>query len=191
VNSALSHGGGAALTTVAFLAVYREGAETALFLQALFSEGSVLPLSLGIAVGFVALAVIFTLFHRYGVKIPLRPFFAVTSGLLYYMAFVFMGKGIRELQEGNVVPITILPGWPAVESMGIFPSVQTLLAQFVLVTLFLFALAKTFWPKRSVALPTVPPSIRPVPEPIEDRVAALERKVVSLEQTVTGESLPR
>jgi high-affinity iron transporter len=187
VNNALSHGGGTALIVVAFLAVYREGAETALFLQALFAEGAAVPLTLGIVAGGVVLAVTFTLFYRYGIRIPLRPFFAVTSGLLYYMAFVFMGKGIRELQEGNVVPITILPGWPSVESMGIFPSVQTLLAQAVLVLLFAFALAKTFWPRRSVALPTVPPSRRPVAEPIEDRVRELERKVQAIEHSVTAD----
>ena len=39
VNTALEHGGGRALAFVAFLAVYREGAETALFYQALFNEG--------------------------------------------------------------------------------------------------------------------------------------------------------
>ena len=51
---------------VAFLAVYREGAETALFYQALFNEGShvVLPISLGIVTGFTCLAVIFTLFSH-------------------------------------------------------------------------------------------------------------------------------
>ncbi len=189
VNTALSGGGGTALIAVAFLAVYREGAETALFLQALFAEGAVAPVALGIAVGFVGLAVVFTLFHRYGVKIPLRPFFGVTSALLYYMAFVFMGKGIRELQEGNVVPITILNGWPSLEAMGIFPSVETLLAQFALVLLFVFALARTFWPKRSVALPTIPPPRHPVPEPIEDRVSALERRVESISQVVEGDGV--
>ena len=61
---------------------------------------------------------IFTLFYRFGVRIPLRPFFSVTSVLLYYMAFVFMGKGIRELQEGNAVPITIIRGFPTVEALG-------------------------------------------------------------------------
>ena len=40
VNAALEHGGGTALAFVAFLAVYREGAETALFYQALFNEGT-------------------------------------------------------------------------------------------------------------------------------------------------------
>jgi high-affinity iron transporter len=150
VTSALEHGGGKALALVAFLAVYREGAETALFYQALFNEGPNvgLPLTLGIIVGFAALAVIFTLFYRYGVRIPMRPFFTVTSILLYYMAFVFMGKGVRELQEGNVMRITVVPGGPHVEAMGIYPSVETLTAQGILVLLLIFATVRTFWPSR-------------------------------------------
>jgi hypothetical protein len=123
----------------------------------------VLPISLGIVAGFAALAVIFTLFYRYGVKIPLRQFFSVTSVLLYYMAFVFMGTGIRELQEGNAVPITPIRGFPTVEALGLYPSWQTVLAQVVLLGLFVFALAKTFWPKRSVSLPTVVTEPTPTP----------------------------
>jgi high-affinity iron transporter len=148
VTSALEHGGGKALALVAFLAVYREGAETALFYQALFNEGPNVgvPLALGILVGLGVLAIIFTLFYRYGVRIPMRPFFTVTSLLLYYMAFVFMGKGIRELQEGNMMPITVIPGGPHVDAMGIYPSVQTLTAQAILVILLIFAVVKTFWP---------------------------------------------
>ncbi|MFN2636361.1 MAG: FTR1 family protein [Gemmatimonadaceae bacterium] len=148
VSSALQHGGGKALAVVAFLAVYREGAETALFYQALFNEGPNVgvPLALGILVGFAALAVIFTLFYRYGVRIPMRPFFTVTSLLLYYMAFVFLGKGIRELQEGNIMHITVIPGGPHVEAMGIFPSVETLSAQAILIGLLIFAMIKTFGP---------------------------------------------
>jgi high-affinity iron transporter len=148
VNSGLEHGGGKALALVAFLAVYREGAETALFYQALFNEGPNVgvPLTLGIVAGFAVLAVIFTLFYRYGVRIPMRPFFAVTSILLYYMAFVFMGKGIRELQEGNVMRITVIPGGPHVDTMGIYPSVETLTAQGILIILLLFATIKTFGP---------------------------------------------
>jgi high-affinity iron transporter len=150
VSTALDHGGGKALALVAFLAVFREGAETALFYQALFSEGNVaLPLSLGIVVGFGALAIIFTLFYRFGVKIPMRPFFTVTSVLLYYMAFVFIGKGIRELQEGNVIGITVLRGVPSAPSMGIFPSAETLIAQGVLLALFLFMVIRTFMPAKS------------------------------------------
>jgi FTR1 family protein len=194
VATALAHGGGQALGFVAFLAVYREGAETALFYQALFSEGgrTVLPLTLGIVFGFAALGIIFTLFYRFGVRIPLRPFFTVTSALLYYMAFVFAGKGIRELQEGGAVPITLLPGLPHIEAMGIFPSVETLLAQLVLLVLLAFALARTFWPKRSVTLPTVPvatpvgPTVPSAPGAVSDlerRLAALEAAVEELRST--------
>jgi high-affinity iron transporter len=199
VNNALEHGGGQALALVAFLAVYREGAETALFYQALFNEGghTALPLTLGIVVGFAALAVIFTLFYRFGVRIPLRPFFTVTSALLYYMAFVFAGKGVRELQEGGAVPITLLPGFPHVELMGIFPSVETLLAQLVLVVLLVFALAKTFWPKRSVTLPTVAAgagdngATAAVPRAaaagdIDQRLGALQSAIDALQQRVVA-----
>jgi len=152
VTSALEHGGGKALALVAFLAVYREGAETALFYQALFNEGPNvgLPLALGIVVGFAALAVIFTLFYRYGVRIPMRPFFTVTSLLLYYLAFVFMGKGIRELQEGNIMRITVIPGAPHIDAMGIYPSVETLAAQAILIVLLIFATIRTFWPGHKV-----------------------------------------
>ncbi|HJQ20862.1 MAG TPA: cytochrome c/FTR1 family iron permease [Gemmatimonadaceae bacterium] len=189
VTVALEHGGGTALAFVAFLAVYREGAETALFYQTLFNEGTrvAVPIALGILAGGVALAVIFTLFYRFGVRVPLRPFFGVTSVLLYYMAFVFLGKGIRELQEGNIAPITSIPGAPHVEALGLYPTVETLLAQLVLVVLFVFALVKTFWPKRSVALPTIPSDptatalveaqlaeMRSAQETLSARLAALE-----------------
>jgi high-affinity iron transporter len=160
VTDALERGGGKALAFVAFLAVYREGAETALFYQALFHEGAhvALGISLGIVAGGVTLAIIFTLFYRFGVSIiPLRPFFAVTSVMLYYMAFVFMGKGVRELQEGDVVPISLIRGFPTVDALGLYPTWQTLLAQFLLLVLFVFAVARTLWPKRSVALPTILP----------------------------------
>src|SRR5436190_17647465 len=54
VTIALDQGGGRALAIVAFLAVYREGAETALFYQALINDGSnsLLPISAGIVIGF-------------------------------------------------------------------------------------------------------------------------------------------
>jgi high-affinity iron transporter len=153
VTVALDQGGGKALALVAFLAVYREGAETALFYQALFNEGPNVgvPLALGIVAGFALLAVIFTLFYRYGVRIPMRPFFTVTSILLYYMAFVFIGKGIRELQEGNIVRITLIHGFPHVDAMGIYPSVETLIAQGILLALFVFMLLKTFAQRKPAA----------------------------------------
>ena len=184
VNAALEHGGGTALAFVAFLAVYREGAETALFYQALFNEGTGngLAIALGLLIGFGALAIVFTLFYRFGVRIPLRPFFATTSVLLYYMAFVFMGKGIRELQEGNLMSITVIPGFPHVEALGLFPSVETLLGQALLIALFVFALAKTFWPHRAVTLPTIEPTASGAD--YDQRIAQLVQRIHELESKI-------
>jgi high-affinity iron transporter len=196
VSTALDHGGGRALTFVAFLAVYREGAETALFYQALFNEGPhvIVPISLGIVAGGITLAVIFTLFYRFGVRIPLRPFFSVTSVLLYYMAFVFTGKGIRELQEGNIIPLSAIRGFPHVEWLGLFPSWQGVLAQLALLLLFAFAVLKTFWPKRSVTLPTVIPTPAAAPA-LNDEVKLiraeneeLRRRLAALEEAVGREA---
>ena len=194
VSTALDQGGGRALAFVAFLAVYREGAETALFYQALFNEGPqvIMPISLGILAGGATLAVIFTLFYRFGVRIPLRPFFTVTSVLLYYMAFVFMGKGIRELQEGNIISLSAIRGFPHIETLGLYPSWEGVLSQFALLLLFLFAVLKSLWPKRSVTLPTVEPAavvtgpslmagelaaIRAENEALRQRLAVLEEAV--------------
>jgi high-affinity iron transporter len=196
VTVALQQGGGRALAFVAFLAVYREGAETALFYQALLNEGMRvwIPIVMGIVVGGAVLAVIFTLFYRFGVRVPLRRLFGVTSVLLYYMAFVFMGKGIRELQEGDAVSITILPWGPHVEVLGLYPTVETLLAQLVLLVLFVFALVKTFWPKRSVALPTVaadPTATALVEAQLAEMREAqelLRKKIAALEAAVARET---
>ena len=198
VTNALQHGGGSALAFVAFLAVYREGAETALFYQALFGEGTDAtgPIVLGIVAGAAVLAIVFTLFYRFGVRIPLRPFFAITSVVLYYMAFVFAGKGIRELQEGDVVPITTIPGLPSFEAMGIYNTVETLLAQVLLLVLFIFALVKTFWPARSVALPSAPPSAVPMGDVtarlarMQETIERLGTRVEALEKAESPERRP-
>ena len=152
---------------------------------------------LGIVAGFAALAVIFTLFYRYGVKIPIRPFFAVTSALLYYMAFVFTGKGIRELQEGNAIPLSTISGFPLVEWLGLYPSWQGVLAQLTLLLLFAFALLKSFWPKRSVTLPTVMPAPPQPPAPVALRSPDIDelrtenedlrRRLLALEEAVDRE----
>ncbi len=166
VGAAVSSGSAHALALVAFLAVFREGAETALFYQALLVRGPqvIAPIIAGLVVGSLVLVAIWIGFHRFGLKLPLRGFFATTSALLYTLAFIFLGKGLRELQEGNVVSITPWSGGPYFEPLGIFPSLETLLAQGALVALALFALWRSFLaaprplkvPAREPAVPRAP-----------------------------------
>src|SRR3989442_388140 len=100
MQSALSSGSGAALSAVAFLAVYREGFETILFYKALFTSAGSSGVSVvaGIAAGAVGLVAVYVLINQLGLRVAMKPFFAVTGAMLYYMAFVFAGKGIAELQ---------------------------------------------------------------------------------------------
>jgi high-affinity iron transporter len=148
VHEAVTHGSALALGSAAFLAVYREGFETVLFYKALFiSAGptsSAGPVVGGMLLGLVILVGVYVAVNRFGVRLPLKPFFAVTSAFLYYMALVFAGTGITELQEGGFVPLTPVPGVPRVPAIGLYPTAETLTAQGVLVALAGLALIWTF-----------------------------------------------
>jgi high-affinity iron transporter len=144
VADAVSGGSAFALATAAFLAVYREGFETILFYKALLVSGGAgggtfWPVTWGVLAGSAALGVVYVAISRWGVRLPLRPFFAITSAFLYYTAFVFAGKGIAELQAGGIVGTTVLPGWPRLPALGIYPTIETLIAQGILVVLALAA----------------------------------------------------
>jgi len=170
VQDALVSGSALALPSVAFLAVYREGVETVLFYKALMvagpAGGAVLPVALGIIAASVVLGVVYVLINRFGVRLPLKPFFGITSAFLYYMAFVFLGKGIAELQGGGVIPITVVSWAPQIERLGIFRTVESLAAQGVLLLLLLAAVVWTFYlePRRlRVTQELVPDPAPPVP----------------------------
>jgi high-affinity iron transporter len=146
MEDALSSGSGYALASVAFLAVYREGFETILFYKALLtsagpaSGGTAIPaVAAGILAGAVGLLIVYVAIDRFGMRVPLKPFFAVTSGMLYYMAFVFAGKGIADLQESGLLRTTVVEWGPRVPVLGIYPTVQSLSVQLLLIVLLLIA----------------------------------------------------
>jgi high-affinity iron transporter len=157
VHDAVTSGSALALASAAFLAVYREGFETVLFYKALIiSAGptaALAPIAGGMLLGALILVGVYIAVNRFGIRLPLKPFFAVTSGFLYYMAFVFAGAGIAELQEGGFVPMTPVPWAPRIPALGIHPTVETLVAQCVLIALALVALVWTFViePRRTLA----------------------------------------
>jgi high-affinity iron transporter len=169
VQDALTSGSGLALASAAFLAVYREGFETVLFYKALFltggSSGATMPILGGILLGAVVLVGVYIAINRFGMRLPLKPFFGVTSAFLYYMAFVFGGKGVAELQEGGLLPTTIIPGAPRIPALGIYPTLESLLVQGLLLVLLLVALVWTFLiePRRERAKAHPPEPLRPKP----------------------------
>ena len=145
VESAVSSGSVFTLAAAAFLAVFREGVETVLFYKALFiAGGTIMPAIAGMVVGAIILSIVYVAVNRWGVRLPLRPFFAVTSAFLYYMAFVFAGKGIAELQGGGYVGTTIVDWAPRFPLLGIYPTVESLAVQGILLGLAAAALVWVF-----------------------------------------------
>lgn len=149
MSRAVGSGSSLALAGVAFLAVYREGFETVLFYKALFisaGTGGLAPITGGFVVGCVGLVFLYLAFTRWGVKVPMRPFFAATSAVLYYMAVVFAGQGIAELQAAGTVGTTPVEWVPRVPLLGLYPTMESLVAQGVLVAALLVGLVLTFGP---------------------------------------------
>lgn len=130
--AALTTGSLGTLAFTSFLAVFREGAETILFYQALLASGGrhhVMSVIAGMGLAALCLTVIFAATRWLGLKLPLRPFFRITGAFLYALAFVFTGRAIVELQAGGLVSTTAAPAFPAVPSLGVFPYVEPLAAQ--------------------------------------------------------------
>jgi len=141
VHSALEGRRRLALVGAAFLAVYREGFETVLFYQALLAgtpQGET-TIALGIVAGLAALAVVYVLFKRLQVRLPIGQFFLITGVFLYAMAAIFAAQGVYELQEIGWIPLTSLPWMPTIPLLGIFPTLETALVQAAFLLLLTYA----------------------------------------------------
>jgi high-affinity iron transporter len=147
VEGALSKQRLLALAGVSFVATYREAFEVVLFYQALWlqSGANPKPVVSGFAVGAAVLGLLVIVLFRLGLKIPIKYFFGTTGILLYLLALVFAGQGVRELQATSWFSVTPLRFPPQVSALGIYPTVETLCAQaLVLVAL----IATTLWSYR-------------------------------------------
>lgn len=133
-----------ALGLTAFLAVMREGAETIVFFQALLAGATETverqAVTAGVLAGAMALGVIFLILRKAAFRIPLGSFFTATSVLLYALAVLFVGQGIASFQESGVMHATFVDHVPTIQVLGIFPTVQTLAAQGVMLGLAALAL---------------------------------------------------
>jgi high-affinity iron transporter len=101
----LALGGGAmAVTLMAFLAVGREGLETALFLwPALRAAGSGVAPGAGAVLGLTTSILVGWLLYRHSVSLNLARFFRITGAALVVVAAGVLAYGIHDLQEAGVV----------------------------------------------------------------------------------------
>ena len=126
------------LIFAAFIAVMREGAELILFYSAAFTGGMSNPayIAYGIAAGVLVIVIVWVCFRYFSVRLPLRAFFMFTSILLFLMCISFMGKGVVELTEADVITgRTVIPAMKgfSIEILSIYDRAETLIPQIMLV----------------------------------------------------------
>ncbi|MCE9600527.1 MAG: FTR1 family iron permease [Spirochaetia bacterium] len=144
MSTALKKGGTLSLAFLSFLCVFREGAETILFYLGVAPFLTAGELISGILIGAVVLTVLGTLVFVVGLRIPLRPFFFIASGLIYYLGFRFIGSGVRALQVSGYLPSTPAP-IPALESFGLYPTWESFTPQLLVIVI---AVALLIYSKR-------------------------------------------
>ncbi|HKG38036.1 MAG TPA: FTR1 family protein [Conexibacter sp.] len=152
VATAIAAGSATAFAALGFTAVYREGFETVLFYQALllFADGLELWIALGAAAAVLALGAVAYAILRLGRTLPLKPMLLTGASILLLLSVAFVGNAVRSLQGADVVSATpVHAGWarPPVfvaELTGIHPTQESLIAQAVLLAIFVVGGLWTF-----------------------------------------------
>jgi high-affinity iron transporter len=122
----------AGFVLLGFSTIYREGFETVLFLQALELNSGLAVVLEGVALGGVAVLAVAVATFVLERKLPYKKMLIVTGVMLTVVLMIMMGKTVRTMQGVGWVPITPidveLPYWAGIW-LGVFPTVETVLAQ--------------------------------------------------------------
>ena len=128
------------LAVFAFIVVFREAFESVLFIQAINIQTAPTDnysIGLGALAATVLILVFVVLFLKYSKNIPIRPLFRYSSWLITLLAFILIGKGFHAIQEAGWVSITHSPVSLNVSWLGIYPTVETIMAQVLFLGLML------------------------------------------------------
>ena len=139
VETSVTSGNKFILIFAAFIAVAREGAELILFFQGVQVNSSAEKTATvwAIVTSLIVLLAIFLVFRFLTVKLPLKPFFLVTSILMYLMCISFTGKGVEEFQEAGLISRTAV-GWMGnfeIDVLGIYATYESLIPQLIVFAL--------------------------------------------------------
>lgn len=133
-----------ALASISFISVFREAFETVLFIRALWfqtNEEGKNAIGLGLVSALVIIFAFSYVALKYSKKIPVRELFKVSSVLTSLLAFILAGKAVHSLQEAGILNVTLLPWNLRFDTIGLFPTWQTTVAQ-ALTLILVFALIK-------------------------------------------------
>jgi high-affinity iron transporter len=111
IAEAIDRGQLRGLTSMAFLAVFREGVELALFLSAAVFVLDDATTLLGAMIGLAASVLVGIIVYLSTIQLNVRAFFQVTSVILMLFAAGLLAHGIHELQEAGVIPVIVEHVW--------------------------------------------------------------------------------
>jgi len=111
VRKAAIGGGKWAIFSLAFLAVFREGIELALFLTAASFSATAAATVVGGLLGLAAAVVAGWLIFATTTRLDVRVFFRVTSILLIFFAAGLVAHGVHELNEAGWIPSVVEHVW--------------------------------------------------------------------------------
>ncbi len=109
IETALSQKDYFAMVSLPFFAVFREGAETVLFLKAVAIQSGGAVSWIGGVTGLLAATVITGFIFFGGRRVPLKPLFRWTGFFILIIAAGLLAYGIHELEEAKWVPQFIYP----------------------------------------------------------------------------------
>lgn len=142
VQQSIDKGSMYTLSFSAFLAVAREGAELIMFFQGMRANITNNPHMLwaGLALAVVILLIVYFAITKLSVRLPLKPFFTFTSVLMFILCISFVGKGVYELQEADVIGRTVIPWMNGFnfELLGVYDRYENLIPQLILLVLTIF-----------------------------------------------------
>jgi len=135
---------------LSFFTIFREGFETVLFYQSMFSYAKYMEsyVIAGLVIGLGIVIFVAFIIKRLGKRLPLRVLFGLTMGIGAYMSVAFIGNAVRSFQEADYIHTTpmicIIPRLDInIASMtGIHPTLESFVAQLVL--LGVYAVGSTY-----------------------------------------------
>jgi len=131
------------LFALSFFVVFREVFESVLFLSAINIESGgkqERAIILGVIIAFVIVISMAWLLLRFSAKLPIPKLFKISSIVMGALAVILAGKGIHSFQETGHIGSHGIPLLPRFELIGIFPTAETLLAQFVVLGIVIFVM---------------------------------------------------
>jgi high-affinity iron transporter len=125
------------LALLGFTSVFREGAETVLFLQAMVLDAGTWTVLKGVALGLAGVAVVGALVFFMQAKLPHKKMLIVTGFMIAFVLVTMVGNTVHVMQVVGWIPITpiedlVLPYWTGVW-LGLYATWEGIIAQVIAV----------------------------------------------------------